>query len=232
MNYTIFISDLHLEESHNQKTNAFLEFLATTAAHADALYILGDLFEVWIGDDDNTLYNKKIKAALKSCPIPIYFMRGNRDFLIGEKFAQETGCQLIEDPTKIDLYGIPTLLTHGDLLCSKDISYIKYRKLAHNSKCRRLFLLLPLKVRKWIANYLRNKSINAQKLKSTVEKNVVIATAIKLMLEYQATQLIHGHTHRPAITNIKTGKLITSPSWDNMPTYIYADAAGQLNLVP
>lgn len=232
MNYTIFISDLHLEESHSQKTNAFLEFLTTTAAHADALYILGDLFEVWIGDDDNTRFNEKIKAALKSCPIPIYFMRGNRDFLIGEKFAQETSCRLIEDPFKIDLYGIPTLLTHGDLLCSKDISYIKYRKLAHNPKCHKLFLLLPLKLRKWIANYLRNKSTKAQKSKSNVEKDAVIATVIKLMHKHQVTQLIHGHTHRPAITDTETGKLITLPSWDNMPTYIYADAAGQLNLVP
>jgi UDP-2,3-diacylglucosamine hydrolase len=232
MNHTIFISDLHLHESATKKTTAFLKFLATTAAQAEALYILGDLFEVWIGDDDNSPFTKKIKAALKATAIPIYLMHGNRDFLIGEKFAQETGCQLIEDPTKINLYGIPTLLTHGDLLCSKDTSYIKYRKLAHNPKCHKLFLLLPFKLRKYIANYLRNKSIKAQTLKSTAEKDAVTTTVIKLMRGYQVTQLIHGHTHRPAITDIETGKLISLPSWNDAPTYIYADAAGQLNLVP
>jgi UDP-2,3-diacylglucosamine hydrolase len=232
MNYTLFIADLHLQESQSEKTNAFLKFLTTTVLKADALYILGDFFEIWIGDDDDSPFNEKIKAALKKCKTPIYFMHGNRDFLISKKFAQETGCQLIEDPTKIDLYGIPTLLTHGDLLCSKDISYMKYRKFAHNPKYNKLFLLLPLKLRKYIANLLRMKSKKAQTLKSTAAKDVVAETVIKLMQEYQVTQLIHGHTHRPAIHDIETGKRITLPPWHNSATYIYAHAAGQLDLVP
>lgn len=215
INYTLFIADLHLQESQLEKTNAFLKFLTTIALKADALYILGDFFEVWIGDDDESPYNEKIKAALKACKIPIYFMSGNRDFLISKKFAQDTGCKLLEDPTKIDLYGIPTLLTHGDLLCSKDIGYMRYRKFVHNPKYNKLFLLFPLKLRKYIANFLRAKSIKAHALKSSIEKDVVPETVIKLMQQYQVTQIIHGHTHIPGIHDIKTGKRISLPPWHN-----------------
>ncbi|KPJ67475.1 MAG: hypothetical protein AMJ43_04260 [Coxiella sp. DG_40] len=221
MNCTLFISDLHLQESQLKKTDLFLKFLSTTAAKIDALYILGDLFEAWVGDDDNSIFCETIKTALKqytTSGIPIYLMHGNRDFLIGKKFIQDTDCILIKDPWEINLYGVPTLLTHGDLLCTKDKSYMRYRKFVHNSICQKLFLLLPLKLRKLIANYLRAKSKKNQQLKSN-KKNISNEAAIHLMQQHNVTQLIHGHVHKPAICEIKlnkaTGKCISLDAWEN-----------------
>jgi UDP-2,3-diacylglucosamine hydrolase len=220
MNYTLFISDLHLQESQLKKTDLFLKFLST-ATKVDALYILGDLFEAWVGDDDNSSFCKKIKIALKqytTSGIPTYLMRGNRDFLIGKKFIQDTGCIFINDPLKIDLYGVPTILTHGDLLCTKDKSYMRYRKLVHNPICQKLFLLLPLKLRKLIANYLRAKSKKNHQLKLG-KKNISKESVIHLMQQHNVTQLIHGHIHKPAICKIKsnevTGKCISLDAWED-----------------
>lgn len=220
MNYTLFISDLHLQESQIKKTDSFLKLLTTMALKADALYILGDLFEVWVGDDDNSLFYEKIKAALKqytALGTPIYLMHGNRDFLIGKKFIQDTGCTLIKDPWKMDLYGVSTLLTHGDILYTEDTNYMRYRKFVRNPICHKLFLLLPLKLRKLIANYLRAKSKKNHLLKSN-KKNITNETIINLMQQHHVTQLIHGHIHTPTIRNIKlnktTGKCITLGAWE------------------
>ncbi|MCK4608301.1 MAG: UDP-2,3-diacylglucosamine diphosphatase [Gammaproteobacteria bacterium] len=219
--YTLFISDLHLDASQPEKAELLFNLLTTTALKADALYILGDFFEAWIGDDDNSSFNKKIVAALKTFSankIPLYFIRGNRDFLISKKFAAQTDCTILSDPAKIDLYGKPTLLTHGDLLCTKDTKYLAYRKLARNQLTNKLFLLLPLKLRKYIANKLRNKSIKAKTTKTTITKDIDKNTVNELMQQYQTTQLIHGHTHLPGINEIKTneiiGRRITLGAWD------------------
>ena len=239
MNYTLFISDLHLQESQLKKTDSFLKFLSTTAVKADALYILGDLFEVWVGDDDNSLFYEKIKIALKqytTLGIPTYLMHGNRDFLIGKKFIEDTGCIFIKDPWKINFYGVPTLLTHGDLLCTKDKCYMRYRKLVHNPICQKLFLLLPLKLRKFIANYLRAKSnppsprlrrvsprfhprINTWFSTKEDKKYISRESIIQLIQQHNVTQLIHGHIHTPTIRNIKlnkiTGKCISLDAWED-----------------
>jgi len=201
-NYTIFISDLHLEPARPDITELFFAFLKNQAAHADALYILGDFFEVWIGDDDVSEFNKSIKQALKNLSdqgIPVFFMRGNRDFLIGKKFAQETGCQLIPDPTLINLYGKPTLLTHGDALCTLDIKHLQFRKYAHNPNYYRFFLMLPLWLRTWIARKIRNKSQRHTRTISYEVMDVTDSEVIRIMELYQTQQLIHGHTHKPAI---------------------------------
>lgn len=244
MNCTLFTSDLHLQESQLEKTDLFLKFLSTTAVKVDALYILGDLFEAWVGDDDNSIFCETIKTALKqytALGIPAYLMHGNRDFLIGKKFIEDTGCILIKDPWKIDLYGVPTILTHGDLFCTKDKSYMRYRKLVHNPICQKLFLLLPLKLRKFIANYLRAKSnppsprlrrvsprlhpqVNTWFSTKDDKKYISRESIIQLMQQYNVTQLIHGHIHKPAICKIKsneiTGKCISLDAWEDTESYL------------
>ena len=147
---TLFVSDLHLDESQPEITTQFLQLLHQLQPSVDALYILGDLFESWIGDDYEVPHYQQIITALKSVTArgtPIYFLYGNRDFLIGKKFLRETGCQLLPDETKIFLYGQPVLLMHGDTLCTKDIAYMKARKKMRNRYLQTLFLLLPLSVR-------------------------------------------------------------------------------------
>lgn len=157
---TLFISDLHLEESRPEITAAFLTFIEELEADVDALYILGDLFEAWIGDDENTPLQVKVKTALgdlvsKSCPV--YFIHGNRDFLIGQRFAEETGVQLLPDPSLIDLYGEPVLILHGDSLCTRDIAYMKFRQNMRNPEWQSLFLNRPLQDRRTTAQQLRDR---------------------------------------------------------------------------
>jgi UDP-2,3-diacylglucosamine hydrolase len=228
MNYLIFIADLHLQESEPKKTEMFLHFLTTIASKAKALYILGDLFEAWIGDDVNTKFNNTIKSALKqltSSGVPVYLMRGNRDFLLGKKFAAETNCILItEDPTKIYLYGTTTLLTHGDSLCTNDHLLMWFRKYAHNPKLYKYFLMLPIFIRKFLAQKIRAKSKKDKLLKTDTVKDVNIATIQSFMHKYRTKQLIHGHVHKSNLSSINidgtNARYITLDSWDDVPNYL------------
>ena len=200
---TFFISDLHLEEKEPQIAQQFLAFLENCEENVDALYILGDLFEAWIGDDDETPFHQNIIHALKTATqkkLPIFFMRGNRDFLIGKKFLQATGCQLLPDETKITLYGTPLLLMHGDTLCTQDVAYLKWRKKARNPILHTLlFLLLPLAIRRKIAHKMRRKSAqHTQSLKQEI-MDVTQEEVERIMKKHAVTYLIHGHTHRPTI---------------------------------
>lgn len=199
---TLFLSDLHLSSDHPETTATFINFLHNQAKTANAVYILGDLFESWIGDDESSEFNRQIIQALKTLTatnIPVYLMHGNRDFLIGKKFLQITGCQLIKDPTLINLYGTPTLLMHGDTLCSDDIAYQNYRNKVQNPLFKKLFLALPLFIRKKIAKSLRQKSKQETQLK-TLDIMDVNPTAIKNIIKRHGVKLlIHGHTHRPCI---------------------------------
>lgn len=220
MKHTLFISDLHLQESEPEKTRLFLNFLQNTARRADALYILGDFFEVWVGDDDNNEFIIKIKSALKQFSefnVPIYFMHGNRDFLIGKKFANETGCRIIQNLTKIEVYGKSILLTHGDILYN-EANYLKFRKLVRNPKCQKLFLILPLKLRKMTAKYLREKSANNKYIKLESIKDKINQRSVQLMQQYQTSCLIQGHVHKPAIEELtadnSTFKRITLGAWN------------------
>jgi len=147
---TYFISDLHLDSSKPHLTQLFYAFIDKRLEDAEQLYILGDFFEVWVGDDNHTEYNQEIINALKtlSAKINVYIMPGNRDFLIGSEFINASGTTLLEDPTVIDLYGQPTLLLHGDSLCTQDKSHQRFRKLSRNPKLNRWFLKLPLAIRK------------------------------------------------------------------------------------
>jgi UDP-2,3-diacylglucosamine hydrolase len=198
---TLFISDLHLDSKTPHITDLFLTFLKTQTHNVDALYILGDLFEVWIGDDDRNLFAQKISQALHtfSQHIPIYFMHGNRDFLLGEQFAQVCGMQLLSDPTKIDLYGVPTLLLHGDSLCIDDVAYQQIRKKTRDPIFQQKILNKPLWLRKMMAKYYRAKSRRHNQQTQYKLMDVNQSEIEKLVNEYQVQLLIHGHTHKPTL---------------------------------
>lgn len=199
---TLFIADLHLSKEQPELLRLFLSFLAGPAAKADALYILGDLFEAWLGDDlILPEYQPALDALRKltNSGVPVYVMRGNRDFLLGEQFAVATGCTLLDDPTVIDLYGSPTLLMHGDLLCSDDVAYQQLRKQLRDEKWIAQFLAMPVQERIAFAQKLRQQSKQETSYKSEAIMDVNTTTVHEYIKRYDSTQLIHGHTHRPAV---------------------------------
>lgn len=196
----LFVSDLHLHESHPEVTRGFYQFLQEQATKADELYILGDFFDVWIGDDDDQPLVGKVAAQLNkvsSKGVSIYLMHGNRDFLIGEDFAAACGAQLIPDPHVIDLDGRPALLMHGDSLCTGDESYMDFRAMVRSDKWQAEFLAQPLAVRRKIAQDLRarSKSMNSSKAEDIMD--VTPEEVVRAMESAGVDLLIHGHTHRP-----------------------------------
>lgn len=199
--YTLFISDLHLASHLDKTINIFIRFINQQSYIADAIYILGDLFETWIGDDIDNEFIQMIYQSLHQASqrIPIYFMHGNRDFLIGQKFARLSGCQLLDDPCVINLYGEPTILTHGDILCTDDISYQRWRRIAHTSFIQKLFLCLPLSIRQMLARQARYKSHQRGQHTSSTTMDATKQAIELIFKKYRAKQLIHGHTHQPAI---------------------------------
>lgn len=199
-NHTLFISDLHLQQSQTHITELFLTFLKTQARQADALYILGDFFEAWIGDDDRSEFNNLIASALHtltSGDTPVYLMRGNRDFLLGETFARASGCQLLPDPSTIKLYGRTLVLTHGDSLCSMDTTHLRFRQLTQNPRYNRYFLRLPLTWRQAIARLLRHWSQKRTRKLPYAQMDVSQEAVVDILNSNQSTLLIHGHTHNP-----------------------------------
>ena len=198
---TFFISDLHLDESRPDIVDQFERFLAREARGADALYILGDLFESWIGDDDDSPLADRVARALRALRdsgVPIYFMRGNRDFVLGKHYADRAGMTILDDPTVVDLHGTPVLLMHGDTLCTDDVDYQKFRRLMHNRVFQRIALAMPLSWRRAFAGKLRGQS---QKRISAKRKEImdVNQSAVEAaMRKHGVHLLIHGHTHRPA----------------------------------
>ncbi len=205
-NEILFISDLHLAIEKPEVTKRFLDFLVNYGSNAKALYILGDLFDTWVGDDDFTPPGKKIRAHLKKLTnsgTAVYFQRGNRDFLIGEQFCKETGVTLLEDYAVIDLFGTPTLLMHGDLLCSDDLPYLAFRKKSHTPEWINRVLTKPLLLRILYARWYRFRSFFHKRKKDQEIMDANRDTVIKIMCQYNVQRLIHGHTHRPAIHNIQ-----------------------------
>lgn len=198
---TLFISDLHLAEERPQASGRFFHFLETEAKGADALYILGDLFEYWVGDDDLEApiarqAAQRIKALTES-GTPVYFMHGNRDFLLAQRYAGSCGMTLMDDPAVLDLDGVPTLLTHGDTLCTDDRSYQRFRKLVRQPLVRCLLRSLPLGWRHAMARAARTGSARA-KVGKTYEIMDVNAEAVKKAFRQSGTlRMVHGHTHRP-----------------------------------
>ena len=198
----LFISDLHLSPRTPGATALFLDFLAGRARQADALYILGDLFEAWIGDDDLAApYHREIGAALKAASdagLKIHLMHGNRDFLIGEHFAAETGVKLITDPCELALPEWQFVLSHGDALCLDDPGYIAYRRKVRDPEWQRKTLSYPRWLRRLAARYMRWRSLNSQQAKKNPYGELDIGATEDFIRDHAYGTFIHGHTHRPA----------------------------------
>jgi len=199
---TLFISDLHLDEARPHIVELFEHFLANEARRADALYILGDLFEAWIGDDDDAWLPARVASALKTvrdAGVPIYFIAGNRDFLLGEDYARRAGMTILDDGTVVDLHGTQTLLMHGDTLCTDDAAYLAFRKQVRDPAWQRQFLSQPLSARRAFAQKARNisREHTSQTAMAIMDVNQgAVAVALR---NAHVTRMIHGHTHRPAI---------------------------------
>ena len=199
--YTLFISDLHLNPQQPEVTQAFINFLQKTR-NAEAIYILGDFVEYWIGDDDNDHKLNDAFTCLKdtaNAGIPIFLMHGNRDFLISNKFSKEYNITLLDDPALINLYGESILLTHGDMLCTDDIEYQKFRKMVRDPNWQLEFLKQPLDERRNIVHNLRETSRQATEEKIEEIMDVNQKTVEQTMQAHHVQYLIHGHTHRPAL---------------------------------
>lgn len=199
---TLFVSDLHLDPARPATTALFLDFLARQARQAEACYILGDLFEAWIGDDDDTELGRVVVNALRSLAdsgVPVYFLHGNRDFLIGPRFASESGIQLLPETEVIDLYGEPVLLLHGDTLCTDDVDYQAFRAQVRNPVWQARLLEQPLAQRRALAGQLRETSRQALQQKATDITDVNPAAVNQALRAHGVRRMIHGHTHRPAI---------------------------------
>jgi UDP-2,3-diacylglucosamine hydrolase len=199
---TLFISDLHLDASLPELTRLFERFMNEQASHAEALYILGDLFEAWVGDDDDRPETEQFVASLRALSdqgVPLYIMHGNRDFLFASGFVARTGCKLLSEPSLIDLYGTPTLILHGDSLCTDDVKHQQSRLLVRSQKWKEEFLAQPLARRIALAQEYRSMSREHLRDKPEAIMDVNAEAVNALMQEYGVTQMIHGHTHRPAI---------------------------------
>ena len=199
---TLFISDLHLDAARPQITRLFLEFLKTEARRAQALYILGDFFEAWIGDDDPDPHHAEIMDGVRKLTdngVPAYFMHGNRDFLIGAGFVRRTGCTLLADPALVNLHGSRTLLMHGDTLCTDDLEYQNFRRQVRDPAWQTAFLAKPLQERRRFAQQARAESQTQSASKPDYLMDVNQRDVERIMAEKGVTRLIHGHTHRPAI---------------------------------
>ena len=206
--HTYFISDLHLSQENPAIALAFFKFLDKRAAKADALYIIGDLFEYWIGDDAVELLGAQVvidKLRAISSQIPCYFIAGNRDFLVGQQFADSTGLTLLPDESVIDLYGTPTLILHGDSMCTDDIAHQEFRQqVVTNQQWREQFLSTSVPERIEQAKQARAQSNMHKAQISTEIMDVTVATVIQTFEKYKVQQMIHGHTHRQAKHNHAT----------------------------
>jgi UDP-2,3-diacylglucosamine hydrolase len=233
---TLFISDLHLDESRPDITRAFFDFLQNKAMQAKALYILGDFFESWVGDDDSSAFITSVKSELKALTehgVLLYFMHGNRDFLVGDAFCKEVDAKLLADPTVISLSGEQTLLMHGDSLCTDDQEYMQFRKMARDPAWQRDALGKPLEERRDIAKHLRTVSGEANSNKAEDIMDVNATAVIAALEEHHCTRLIHGHTHRPyrhqLSINDQPAERIVLGDWDRAAWYL-SDESNELSL--
>jgi UDP-2,3-diacylglucosamine hydrolase len=204
----LFISDLHLTAGDAETIRRFVEFTDGPARAAEELYILGDLFEAWVGDDDDDPRIAPIIAALRrltAAGVPCRVMHGNRDFLLGPRFCALTGCELLGDYERVTLFGQPVLLTHGDLLCTDDTRYMTLRAELRSAAWQREFLGKPLDERRQVASDLRQLSATEISQKSDYIMDVNQAAVERTMREHDVTLLMHGHTHRPAVHRFDLG---------------------------
>ncbi len=235
---TLFISDLHLDPERPGITRAFFDLLKGEARQADALYILGDFFEAWIGDDDDSELHGQVRDALKALTdsgVACFLMHGNRDFLIGQQFAQASGCQLLADPTVVELYGKPALLMHGDSLCTGDQEYQAFRAQVRSEPWQQVVLSKSLAERRLLAQQLRANSKDSNSNKAEDIMDVTPAEVVKALESAHCELLIHGHTHRPAIHQLATaqGKAqrIVLGDWTEQGWLLRYPSSGEFELI-
>ena len=233
MPYTLFVSDLHLCPTRPAINRVFFDFVRMPATQAEALYILGDLFEYWAGDDDDDPFNAQVLAALRELAgrgVALYLMHGNRDFLIGDRFSAACHATLLPDPTRVNLYGTPTLLMHGDTLCTDDLEYQAFRLQVRNPNFQREFLAQPLAERKQKIAIMRAKSEATKKIKPETTMDVTAAAVEAQLRNYGYPRLIHGHTHKPAmhqhIVDDRCCERWVLADWYASGSYLRCDAQG------
>ncbi|MGE7959584.1 UDP-2,3-diacylglucosamine diphosphatase [Pseudomonas sp. NPDC089530] len=229
----LLISDLHLEEERPDITRAFLDLLGGRARSAQALYILGDFFEVWIGDDAMTPYQLSICQALRELSdsgTQVFLMHGNRDFMLGKAFCKAAGATLLQDPSVVDFYGEPVLLMHGDSLCTRDEAYMRLRRYLRNPLSLWILRHLPLRTRRKLARKLRNESRAQTRMKANDIVDVTPDEVPRIMQAFKVRTLVHGHTHRPAIHKLQIGeqaaKRIVLGDWDRQGWALQVDEQG------
>ena len=237
---TLFISDLHLEADRPEIGEQFLDFLEDEAADAEALYILGDFFEYWVGDDDPDEYYASIKRYLRAFTdsgVPVYFMHGNRDFMIGERFAAETGVTILPDPYPLELYGKSVLLSHGDAMCTDDVEYQQVRVMTRNPEWQSMMLDKPLEERIAIAKHVRAQSQERNKTLSESIVDVNPDAVRETISDHGVEILLHGHTHRPGIHGIEVddrfAKRVVLGDWYDQGSVVRWDEDGlELSAMP
>lgn len=237
---TLFISDLHLDSTRPAITELFGRFLRREAKSAEALYVLGDLFEAWVGDDDPSETGAQVASGLKEVAdagVPVYFIRGNRDFLVGQDYALRAGFRVLPDPAVVVLYGKPTLLMHGDLLCTDDIAYQAFRTQTRNPAWQAQFLSQPLQARLAFAAQARAASqAHQSKLREggndvrfETVTDVTPATVEATFARFGIDTMIHGHTHRPALHDLQAGgrecRRIVLGDWYEQGSVLRVDAS-------
>jgi UDP-2,3-diacylglucosamine hydrolase len=241
MSHSLFISDLHLSLDHPRSTELFQHFATNVAPKAEALFILGDLFEYWAGDDDlDDPFHRRITGTLRELNVHgtrIFIMHGNRDFLMGKELGAACNATLLDDPSMIDLYGTPTLLTHGDTLCTDDTEYQRFRELVRNDAWQTQFLSQPLTQRKAQIEQLRKQSESQKRSKEMALMDVNLDAVHALLRQNNYPRLIHGHTHRPAKhlhhVDGHTCKRWVLGDWDNLANALRCDRSGiRLESIP
>ena len=209
----LFISDLHLSEERPATLAMFLDFLRNRPQAGDALYILGDLFDAWVGDDDDAPLATTVRHALRDLTargVHLYLQRGNRDFMMGRRLMRETGAVLLPDPYRMTVAGRPTLLMHGDLLCTDDLAYQKARRKLRNPVFQWLAMRKPLAARRQMAADYRRRSGEVTAMTAADIMDANSDTIVAFLRRHHATQMIHGHTHRPAVHEHRLGDDVTA----------------------
>lgn len=229
----LLISDLHLEEGRPDITRAFLGLLAGRARIAESLYILGDFFEAWIGDDAMSPFQRSICQALRALSdsgTKVFLMHGNRDFMIGKAFCKAAGCTLLKDPSVVNFNGEPVLLMHGDSLCTRDEAYMRMRRYLRHPLTLWVLRHLPLSTRHRLARKLRSESRAQTRMKANDIVDVTPDEVVRVMAESGVQTLIHGHTHRPAVHDVQldgtTAQRIVLGDWDREGWLLQIDEQG------
>ena len=230
---TFFVADLHLTDERPVATGRFFRFLQEEATGSDALYLLGDLFEAWVGDDHDEQVAHDTAQQLRvlvDAGTPVYFMHGNRDFMLAERYAALSGMTLLADPIRVDLYGTPTLLMHGDTLCIDDTAYQSFRRRARHPLTLALLRRLPYSLRQRLARQARAGSESAKAGKAAAIMDVNVEEVVRVLRGHQVGRLIHGHTHRPAKhvheVDGRDCERWVLPDWYARWGYVVCDAAG------